>query len=363
MDGHLLRYGVIGTGMMGHEHVRNLLLVPGCEVAAYADPVPEQRWWTAQLVPEARGYADPREMLEREQLDAVVVASPNHTHREVLDAVWGRGVAVLCEKPLCTTVEDALEVAERAERHPAPFQVGMEYRYMAPVARILRELRAGAVGSPRMVAIREHRYPFLPKVGNWNRFARNTGGTFVEKCCHFFDLMRLFTGSEPVRVYASAGQDVNHLDERYGGEVPDILDNGFAVVDFESGARALLDLCMFAEASRNEQEIAVTGDAGKLEALVPEGAVVIGRRRPREVEVAREQPPPDARAAGLHFGATLEQHRVFREVVLRRRPPEVTARDGLLAVAMGVAAERSAVLHRPVEVAELLPAGLPAAAR
>jgi predicted dehydrogenase len=94
---------------------------------------------------------------------------------------------------------------------------------------------------------------------------RNTGGTFVEKCCHFFDLMRLITASEPLRVYASAGMDVNHLDEEYGGERPDILENGFVTVDFASGARALLDLCMFAEASRNEQEIAATGEAGRVE--------------------------------------------------------------------------------------------------
>jgi hypothetical protein len=51
-----------------------------------------------------------------------------------------------------------------------------------------------------MLSIREHRFPFLTKVGDWNRFSENTGGTMVEKCCHFFDLMRLITRSEAVRV-------------------------------------------------------------------------------------------------------------------------------------------------------------------
>ena len=50
-----------------------------------------------------------------------------------------------------------------------------------------------------------HRFPFLEKVGDWNRFSKNSGGTLVEKCCHFFDLMRLLTQSEPVQVYASGG--------------------------------------------------------------------------------------------------------------------------------------------------------------
>ena len=349
-----LRYGIIGTGMMGHEHARNLALLPGAEVVAYSDPSSEQRWWTAQLVPDAKGYEDHRELLRDDALDAVVVASPNHTHAAVLADVFTSGKHVLCEKPLCTTVEDARKVMERAEKHPGVFWVGMEYRYMAPIARLLQEVRGGTVGTLRMLAIREHRYPFLPKVGDWNRFSRNTGGTFVEKCCHFFDLMRLITASEPVRVYASASMDVNHRDESYDGQRPDILDNGFVTVDFASGARGLLDLCMFAEASRNEQEIAVTGDAGKVECFVPESTVVIGRRQPREVKTVTLDVDRDVLAAGAHHGSTFAEHQAFREAILSGGEPAVSARDGLLAVAMGVAAERSALEGRPVEIAELL---------
>jgi len=280
----VVRYGIIGTGMMGHEHARNLALVPGAEIVAYSDPSSEQRWWTAQLIGDTpRAYESHGELLADDGVDAVVIASPNHTHADVLADVLASGKHVLCEKPLCTTVEDAARVVEQAEQHSGVFWVGMEYRYMAPIARLVQEVRAGTIGTLKMVAIREHRYPFLPKVGDWNRFNRNTGGTFVEKCCHFFDLMRLISDSDPVRVYASAGMDVNHLDETYDGERTDILDNGFVVVDFASGARGMLDLCMFAEASRNEQEIAATGDAGKVECFIPESTLVVGRRQPRSV--------------------------------------------------------------------------------
>ena len=79
-------------------------------------------------------------------------------------------------------------------------------------------------GGTKMLSIREHRFPFLPKVDNWNRFNKNSGGTFVEKCCHFFDLMRLITKSNPTKIMASGGQAVNHLKENYSGLVPDIWD-------------------------------------------------------------------------------------------------------------------------------------------
>ena len=128
------------------------------------------------------------------------------------------------------------------------------------------------MGNVHMVSIREHRFPFLNKVGDWNRFTRNTGGTLVEKCCHYFDLMNLITGQRPVSVMASGGQNVNHLDEFYDGERSDILDNAYVIVEYPNNVRAMLDLCMFAEATRNQEELSVVGDAGKVEALIPQNS-------------------------------------------------------------------------------------------
>ena len=81
--------------------------------------------------------------------------------------------------------------------------------------------------------------------------------------------MRFTLNSDPVRVYASGAIDVNHLDERYDGRTPDIIDNAFVTVDFASGARGLLDLCMFAEGSYWQEEISVTGEKARVEAKIP----------------------------------------------------------------------------------------------
>ncbi|MCB0992060.1 MAG: hypothetical protein KDB16_13860, partial [Acidimicrobiales bacterium] len=203
---------------------------------------------------------------------------------------------------------------------------------------------------------REHRFPFLVKVGNWNRFSRNTGGTLVEKCCHFFDLMRLLCDGEPTRVMASGAQDVNHLDELYDGQVPDILDNAFVIVDFDSGQRALLDLCMFAEATRNQEELVVAGDKAKLEALIPEDVLRIGRRGEHWIGSVEEHAIVDPSIAhvGLHHGASYVEHRRFAEAIRSGGQPEVTLADGRLSVAMGVAAHRSIDERRVVEMSEIL---------
>jgi len=356
-----LRYGLIGAGMMGREHVRNLGLVPGSAVTALSDPDAGSRAASAREIERVFGrtpavFDDHRALLASGLVDALVVASPNDTHAGILADVFDRPAAlpVLMEKPVCTTIEDCRRLAAAGAAHRAPLWVAMEYRYMPPVAELRRHVADGTIGRLRMLAIREHRFPFLEKVGDWNRFSARTGGTLVEKCCHFFDLMRLIVGAEPVRVYASGAMDVNHRDERYGGRVPDILDNAFVVVDFAGGARALLDLCMFAEGAYNQEEIAATGDLARVACYIPGPARFWpgGAERAAEIEISPRAPKGPVRhavhvdetvlKAGDHHGSTFYQHERFRAAILDGAPVEVSLSDGLKAVEIGLAAEASA---------------------
>jgi predicted dehydrogenase len=353
-----MRFGIIGTGLMAQEHIRNLALVPSCEVVALVDPVPSSiEWARGTLGRAAPGFADVPAMLAAVRPDAVIIASPNYTHHAVLQTLIGTGIHILCEKPLATTVEDARDLAAAARRHNGIFWVGMEYRFMPPVTRFIAEIKAGRVGRLTRLAIHEHRFPFLPKVGDWNRFNRNTGGTMVEKCCHFFDLMRATIGAEPVRVFCSGAMDVNHRDERYDGATPDIIDNAFATVDFDNGVRAMLDLCMFAEGSEEQELLVAIGDTAKLEVGIPSGVLTHSPRVPlmQPKQVTREHVAVDHAVleAGHHHGATFYQLQAFLDAIAGKGPTIVTAEDGLAAVAMGTAAEISAREGRVVEMREL----------
>ena len=351
----VLRYAIAGTGMMGQEHMRNVALMPDARIVAIFEPDAAMRAAALALAPHARAVSS-FEALLAEEVDALIVASPNHLHAEQLRGVArSRPLPLLIEKPLHASPSDAAEMAEIADAYPAPAWVAMEYRYMPPVAAFI-ERAAEATGGIRMLTMREHRFPFLHKVGGWNRFDATSGGTLVEKCCHFFDLMRLILRAEPVRVTASAGQAVNHRDERVGGRVPDVWDHGYVVLDFEGGARAMLELCMFAEGSRFQEEIAAMGPAGKIEVRVPGptrfwptelGPPPVAQveesprapKGPRLVEIPVE---PLLLAAGDHNGATYHQHVRFAAAVRGRGPVEVTLRDGARAVAIGHAAQRAA---------------------
>ena len=356
-----VRYGLVGTGMMGVEHLANLAITPGAVVTAIADPVASSIDWARTALGEraadVSAFGSSAELAASGLVDAVIVASPNHTHREVLAPLFDAGLHILCEKPLATTIDDARWIVDRAAASPGIFWTAMEYRYMPPAARFIAEIHDGSIGTLRMLSIREHRFPFLEKVGDWNRFARNTGGTMVEKCCHFFDLMRLIARSEAVRVYCSGAMDVNHVDERYGGERPDIIDNSYTTVDFASGARAMLDLSMFADGAENQEEITAVGDTARLDVLIPEGAIVrsprVGFRQPKRATREVVEVDPAALDAGSHHGSTFYEHQRFIAAVRGEGDVEVTAHDGLLAVAIGTAAEISAREKRVVAMAEL----------
>ncbi|WCJ25872.1 Oxidoreductase family protein [Euphorbia peplus] len=361
-----VKYGIIGVGMMGREHLINLyhLRSQNVAVVSISDPhLPSQQLalqlaqsfnWPLQV------FSRHQELLDSGLCDVVVVSSPNMTHYQILMDIINHPKPhhVLVEKPLCTTIADCKKVVDAArKRSDILVQVGLEYRYMPPVAKLIEIVEGGSLGQVKMVSIREHRFPFLVKVNNWNRFNANTGGTLVEKCCHFFDLMRLFAGANPVRVMASGAIDVNRKDEVYDGKAPDIIDNAYVIVEFDNGSRGMLDLCMFAEGSKNEQEISIVGDIGKGEAFVPESIVryatrVAGRAGVQTLKAEDDRIQYD----GLHHGSSYLEHLNFLAAIRAKgeKAPPVDLQDGLISVAIGVAAQLSIEKGRFVTLREVM---------
>ena len=352
----IVNYGVIGCGMMGQEHLRNIALLPGARVVAIYEPNDIMAATAKAIEPNAKLVDSIAELLAIDTVDCLLVASPNYLHVDQFEEIAARRpLPLLIEKPLYTDPAHAARLAKLSDTYPAPVWVAMEYRYMPPIQTFIDTVQV-ATGGVKMLTIREHRFPFLPKVGDWNRFNRFTGGTMVEKCCHFFDLMRLIIQAEPVRIMASAGQDVNHRDEMYEGEQPDIWDSGYVMVDFDNGSRAMLELCMYAEGSRYQEEISAVGPTGKVEALVPGpgrfwpshlGAaptpqVIVSPRDPKGPQIVDIPVDPAILDAGDHNGSTFYQHAKFLGLIREGGAPEVSLTDGARAVAMGLAAQEAA---------------------
>ena len=357
----IIKYGIIGAGTMACEHILNISLIENAEVVALSDPheasLNQCKDILKKKVPCFKNHQD---MIKENLVDVYLISSPNFTHIEILKDVIKTKKHILVEKPLCTNTKDCLEIKKLTKDYPSLFWTAMEYRYMPPVAKFIDEIHNKTIGELKTLTIREHRFPFLKKVNNWNRFEKNTGGTLVEKCCHFFDLMRLIAKSKPISVYASGAQDVNHLDEEYDGKKPDIIDNAYVIVNFENGARSLLELCMFAENSDMQEELVATGNKGKIETSVPsnESGKISSNLRigMRDGETRLETIEVDKKIleAGHHHGSTYYEHLAFLNAIKNNSNPEVSLNDGLIAVAVGEAAEKSIKLKRLVKLEEII---------
>ena len=289
---------------------------------------------------------------------------------------------------------DMLRDLQARDDFRARIWVAMEYRFMPAIAKLLQLLPK--VGDIKMVCIRENRFPFLHKINAWNRDPLKTGDTLVEKCVHFFDLFRLITSQEvqPSGVRSLAQRGLNYQDEDL--EHYPIVDSAYVIMPFKEREDAedgdgggyessgghhhstigCLELCMFTEGSRHQEEIVVTGTKGRLEAYLPENKVYHYERPDSTGWVDRSIPPPQESIretvfdcsnvkeihnisdeeqmpthGGYHYSSTaVEWLKLISAIQAWRKSgewiPEVSLDDGLRAVEMGMMATTSIVNDR-----------------
>jgi predicted dehydrogenase len=241
------------------------------------------------------------------------------------------------------------------------FQIGLQYRYKSIASEAIHEaLERRTIGDIKLISMQEHRIPFLDKVGQWNKFARYSGDTLIEKCCHYFDLLNLFAQSRPKTVMASGGTAVNFKDFEYNGEPSDILDNAMVIINYENGIRASFNLCMFAPMFY--EELILCGDAGHLRAWEKEDFLT-NRKLNSNLEIlcgedrtSRHIKPgyPSWIEESGHNGATFFAHVYFIDNIEGKETSTATATEGLWSVIVAAAAQASIKRGQIVSIDEFL---------
>ena len=233
----------------------------------------------------------------------------------------------------------------------------MQYRFKAQYVDAFHAAKhEQALGTVHTVSLAEYRPPFLDKVGQWNKFNRYSGGTLVEKCCHYFDLMNLAAGSSPARVFASGGQAVNFLDFEQDGERSDIDDHAFVTVEYENGVRGSFTLNMFCQ--ELFEEMVIAGEKGRLVARET-ASFSPGTRSSASLQVEVPKHPlsepatigyPEQVEASGHYGATYFEHEAFLNTLEGEPADGATARQGFQAMLLASAAQHSMKTAGPVDI-------------
>ncbi|MEO1574464.1 MAG: Gfo/Idh/MocA family oxidoreductase [Pseudomonadota bacterium] len=357
---------IIGAGTIGQEHMRVAQLLGRARVHGIYDSVPHsvgvatEEFARLSDAPLAT-YESLEAACNDDNVDALIVCTPNDTHFDVLKVAMASGKAILLEKPMATRIGDAAAIVEMAAEYGAPLHVGLQYRFKAMYAESEHEvLERQSLGPIHAINLFEHRPPFLDKVAQWNKFEARSGGTLVEKCCHYFDLINRLANARPVQVYASGAQSVNFLDFQRDGHRADIMDNASVIINYANGVRATFELNMFSP--NFHEQLVVCGERGRLVAderfetfhsrvTTTSLRIEHGEHAPsRNVSLAHAQ---DIEHSG-HHGGTYFEHAAFLDSVEGRASAAATPMEGFWSLVVGAAAQTSAAAGRPVDVREWL---------
>jgi predicted dehydrogenase len=182
----LLRVGVVGVGVMGSNHARVFADLPGVRLVGIADPDHKQRDFVSGALGCA-GYPDIKDLLDA-GVDAVTIAAPTHLHRELALDCIGRGVHVMVEKPIASTVDEGRAIIAAADRAGLTLMVGHVERFNPAVEAIKEAIRNEDILSIAITRVG----PFPPRMSNV--------GVVIDLAVHDIDLIRWFTDSEIVEV-------------------------------------------------------------------------------------------------------------------------------------------------------------------
>lgn len=319
-----LRLGLIGAGNMGLSLARAAKERDDVRFVAVADPMPEAAQKAAAELGGAALTAYP-DLLAREEVDAVLVATPNFAHREVVVAAAAAGKQIFCEKPMALCVADCDEMIAAAQRAGVKLMVGQVLRLNPGFARARQLACSGELGRPLSVAVERSSFWGLK---GWRLQRELTGGVLFEVNVHELDFMRAVLG-DAQSVFAAIPDAM--IPE---SDIPGI---NYVTVQFKNGGVGLLNSNVLLP--QGQYQVAITCERGSIRC----GWSNV------EYQVAggEKQSIPADELAAMPRGVAVEIGS-FVDWVLRDKPPIVTAQDGRAAVELAEAANRSGASRQPV---------------
>ena len=330
---------VIGAGRAGMIHMKNFSLgIPEARLLAVVDPLKDAAERACREFEIPHCYQDYRDALSNDGIDAVVIVTPTVLHRDIVVAAAGAGKHILCEKPMAMDVAECEEMIEAAEQNGVKLQIGFMRRFDANFIAAKKRIAAGDIGEVVLVKSLTHG-PSVPQ--RWQYDIDKSNGPLAEVNSHDIDALRWFTGSEFDEVYAIAG---NYRCPEAREEFPDFYDNVVLSASFVNGMQGVIDGAVSVK----------YGYDARMEILGTEGVLFVGRLYENSVVTCTS-------ASGLSTSSVASWRNLFTDAyrnediefvrcILEDKEPQVSGRDGLMAVKVVNAGNLSIKEKRPVSV-------------
>jgi len=237
-----VRFGVIGVGQWGKEILSTLSRLPMAQITAICDNYEPYLKKGQEIASKAVALADYRRLLESPEVEAVVVATPSHLHKDIALAALQSGKHVYCEAPLATTVDDAKAIALAAEQATKlRFQTGLQGRSNALYQHVSQFVKSGVLGNTAHVTAQWNKKqswrraaptPEREQELNWRLSQKTSSGLLGEVGIHQLDLINWYLKGLPIAV-TGFGAVVNWNDTR------DVADTVHCVFEYPKNVRAI----------------------------------------------------------------------------------------------------------------------------
>lgn len=333
-----LAVGLLGAGRLGRVYARDLSSrIAETRLVAVADPAGTLAQEVAEEFDVPRHYTEAQSLIDDPAVEAIVIVSPTHTHRDLVIAAAGRRIPTFCEKPPALALPDVLAMQQAIAASGMFFQMGLMRRFDPGYAAAKREIESGRIGKP-LVFKSTSRDPFRPSLAYAD--PKSSGGMLLDMGIHDFDLARWFMGE--VRSVSVVSATIAYPELATVGDI----DNAVVTLTFAAGSIGAIDL------SRS----GIYGYDIATEILGLEGTLRVGylRETPLMVltrnSVAHDTVPYFMERFRDAYTLQLQN---FAQNVLHDRPPPITIDDGLEALRIGVAATRAQHHGGSVVVADI----------
>jgi myo-inositol 2-dehydrogenase/D-chiro-inositol 1-dehydrogenase len=341
----MLRCGLIGYGAWGSHHARVIAANPKATLTAIAAKSEATRARAQQEHPNCRVFADYRDLLACDDLDAGVVVLPSHLHFDAAHAVLQSGRHLLLEKPMCLSVAHCEELIAAARARGRVLAVGHEMRQSTLWGKAKELIASGALGEPLYALIELWRRPYRLGADGWRYDIERVGNWILEEPIHFFDLARwYFQGvAEPESVFARAnGKRADH---------PELQDHFSSIVNFTGGRYAVISQSL--GGWEHHQVAKVSGTEGALWASWS-GAMDRTFEPTFSLRLQRGsalEDIPIPRMAGEVFELA-DQFTRFVEAIEGAAAPVATGEDGCWSVRLCLKAQESVLRGVPVSLTD-----------
>ena len=333
-----LNVGMIGLGRLGKVYAIDLAhRIPNANLVAVADTQEQLAISFAKDYNISKWYSNYKELLADKNVDAVAVVTPTNTHGKIVIEAAHAGKAIFCEKPISISLGEAIEIERVVESTGVFFQMGFQRRFDSGYIEAKKKIDAGIIGDP-VVLNSTSRDPFAPPLEFCD--PASSGGMIADLGIHDFDIARMIMGD--VKSVYSVGGALAYPEMASIGDI----DNAIVNMTFESGNIGVVSL------SRS----AVFGYDIRAEIWGTKGSLQVGYFRETPLLVMTKE--------GIsydvvpHFmqrieNAYLAQIQNFVNNVLEDKETPITAKDGVAALAISIAATKSLEENRPVDLNEI----------